>query len=422
MSTYRVPVMEKFAWQDPVKSILNTPPGSPVKGDRYIVGSAPEGDWAANAGKIAWYDGSAWKFDTAAEGWKIFNSADLTLYTFTALAWTNATVIGNLTISGTGIDSSANEVDWDLKDNVASALEFVTETNVSMLNMDTTDNAEKVTVGVDLAVTGDLDFSNASKTVALNAAASAISFDTTSAILSINGTNGEEVVTAHKDMVVAGNLTVQGTTTTINTEDLLVKDKLITLNDGGTDASITGAGIEVEGTDNAIKAYLKLGAADSTIWDLMASNGNVLTIDINATETLTIAGSLDVEADSAINQDVTTDASPTFNNLVLNGGDVTITADSTSAFAITDGVTDILAIDSTTGSKKVMITGNLTVTTGDVTLKSGGTIIDTNTDLTLTDHNNVSVTVAQAYTAYEDRAKYDSTLGCIVFPDSVDVI
>jgi len=422
MSMYRVPVMEKFAWQEPVNSILSTPPGTPAKGDRYVIGAAATDAWVGKEGKIAWYDGAAWQFDTAAEGWKVYNKADVTLHTFASNVWSSGTTIGNLTLTGNSIDSVAGEIDWDLKDNVASALEFVTDTNVSMLNMDTTDSSEKVTIGVDFAVVGDVDFSNTAKTVALNSGAAAISFDTTSAILSINATNGAEVVTAHKDMVVIGDLTVQGTTTTINTEELLVKDKLITLNDGGTDASITGSGIEVEGTDNAVKAYFKLGAADSTLWDLMASNGKVLTIDINEDETLTIGGSLNVEADSNINQDVTSDASPTFNNLVLNGGDVTVTADSTSAFAVTDGATDILAIDSSTAAKKVIITGSLALNVGDITMKAGGTITDTNTDMTFTDHNSETITVAHMVDAYDARAKYDSTLGCVVFPDTLETI
>jgi hypothetical protein len=32
---------------------VNTPPGSPANGDGYIVGAAPTGAWAGQAGKIA---------------------------------------------------------------------------------------------------------------------------------------------------------------------------------------------------------------------------------------------------------------------------------------------------------------------------------------------------------------------------------
>lgn len=423
MSTaYRVPVMEKFAWQDPVINILADPPAVPSKGDRYIVGVDPTGAWATHTKKIAWYDGTAWKFDVVGIGWRVFNKQNSNFYSFLDNTWSNATAMGGLTIAG-DVSSETTAVDWDLKDNDASSLEFMTATGVSLLNFDTRDAAEVVTIGVNLGVVGNIDISNTSKTVALapNTGA-AVSFDSTSAIFSIKTTLGSENVTAHKDFIVLGDLTVQGTTTTINTQELLVEDNRITLNNNGLDVSMLGAGLEIEGTGDTVKAYFKMGEADDSIWTLKANNANVLTFDINETETLTIAGSLNVESDSAINQDVTSDASPTFSNLSLTGGTVTIAADSTTAFALSDGATSILKIDSTTAAKKVIITGSMEFNVGDITMKSAGTIIDTDANMTLTDHNAVSVTVLQAYTAYEDRAKYDDTLGCIVFPDTVDHI
>jgi len=348
------------------------------------------------------------------------HDGDNTFYSYLTGVWSNATIVGDLTITGTDIDSTANEIDWELKDNQANALEFKTATNVPVLNFDTRNGVEEITVGVDFAVLGDdIDLSSSAKTIAISPEALAVSFDTTSAIFSIDASNGAEVVTAHKNMTVLGDLTVMGTTTTINSEELTVTDRLVTLNSSGTDASMLGAGIEIDGTGGTPKAYLKLGSADSTIWQFKANNDNILTLDINASETLTIAGSLDIEADSAINQDVTTDALPTFGGLTLNGN-VTIAADSTSAFAITDGTTNLLAFDTTTLSKKVTINSDLGIN-GDVILESGGTIVDTNADMTFTDHNLVSVTVSQAKQAFDDRAQYDSTLGCIVFP-SLDTI
>jgi len=420
-TAYRVPVMEKFAWQDPIVNILSAQPADPNKNDRYIVGPTATGlAWEGQEKKIAWYDGEAWKFDVPAEGWRIFNKGNNTFYSYFTGAWSNATIVGDLTITGTGITSTANEIDWELKDNQANALEFKTATNVPVLNFDTRDGVEEITVGVDFAVLGeDIDLSSSAKSIAINPGALAISFDTTSAIFSINATNGAEVITAHKNMTVLGDLSVMGTTTTINSEELTVSDRLITLNSNGTDASMIGAGIEIDGTGGSPKAYAKLGVADTTVWEFKASNDNVLTLDINASETLTIAGSLDVEADSAINQDVTTDALPTFAGLTLNGN-VTIAADDATAFAVTDGTTNLLAFDTTTLAKKVTINSDLGVN-GDIILESGGTIVDTAAALTLTDHNSISVTVAQAFQAYDDRAQYDSTLGCIVFP-GLDII
>ncbi len=58
------------------------------------------------------------------------------------------------------------------------------------------------------------------------------------------------------DVIIEGNLTVQGTTTTINSTITEITDPTITLNNGGTDATSEGAGIEIERTaDNALIAF-----------------------------------------------------------------------------------------------------------------------------------------------------------------------
>jgi len=71
MATYRVPVLQDFSWQPPVEDKdLTSPPSSPTKGDRYIVGPSATGDWAGHDNDIAWYDGTTWQFDTPVEGWQ----------------------------------------------------------------------------------------------------------------------------------------------------------------------------------------------------------------------------------------------------------------------------------------------------------------------------------------------------------------
>jgi len=59
------------------------------------------------------------------------------------------------------------------------------------------------------------------------------------------------------NLTIGGNLTVSGTTTTVNSEEVTVADKMITVNDGETGAGLTGgteAGIEVDrGTETNYK-------------------------------------------------------------------------------------------------------------------------------------------------------------------------
>lgn len=92
MSTpYRVPVLEQFEYQQAIITrTLSAPPGSPSKGDRYIVGASPTGAWASHANHIAWYDGAAWRFDVPLAGWQLWATDEAKQYTFDGTVWAYA--------------------------------------------------------------------------------------------------------------------------------------------------------------------------------------------------------------------------------------------------------------------------------------------------------------------------------------------
>lgn len=68
--------------------------------------------------------------------------------------------------------------------------------------------------------------------------------DTVSGNLTIDSAGG--TVTVDDNLVVSGDLTVNGTTTTLNTETLAVEDNIVVLNSGVTGSPTLDAGIEVE--------------------------------------------------------------------------------------------------------------------------------------------------------------------------------
>jgi hypothetical protein len=81
---------------------VNTPPGSPVAGDSYIVGSAPTGAWAGQAKALAFYT-TAWNFIAPWEGLTVWANDVNTLYTYDGAAWVltvNITSFQNLTMLG----------------------------------------------------------------------------------------------------------------------------------------------------------------------------------------------------------------------------------------------------------------------------------------------------------------------------------
>lgn len=87
---YRVPVLETFGWQEPVKSTtINAAPGSPTKGDRYIVAQSvvPGDEWDGHSDDIAWYNGIEWKYDTPEAGWSTFVESQLLAFTYNGTEW-----------------------------------------------------------------------------------------------------------------------------------------------------------------------------------------------------------------------------------------------------------------------------------------------------------------------------------------------
>ena len=136
--------------------------------------------------------------------------------------------------------------------------------------------------------------------------------------------NGD--VTFGGSATITGDLTVSGTTTTISTTNLVIEDKVMTLNDGGAAASGGAVGLEVEENGSATGFFTTNDTGDWTIRGANGAAAATATIDVNTdAKTLTIAGSLNIEADSAINQDVTSDAGPTFAGVTSTGA-IDITA------------------------------------------------------------------------------------------------
>lgn len=71
----------------------NTPPGSPLAGDLYIIGSSPTGAWAGHANHIAYYN-TAWKFIAPNEGMTIWVNDEDAQYSWSGVAWVSTTNSG----------------------------------------------------------------------------------------------------------------------------------------------------------------------------------------------------------------------------------------------------------------------------------------------------------------------------------------
>ena len=60
---------------------------SPTKGQQWIVGATATGAWATHDEEIALWDGTAWLFATASEGWRFYSKTQNQLYLYDGANW-----------------------------------------------------------------------------------------------------------------------------------------------------------------------------------------------------------------------------------------------------------------------------------------------------------------------------------------------
>ncbi len=65
---------------------INTPPGSTVAGDVYIVGPSADGEWTGQDGKITWFD-QLWRFLTPRVGCRVWLLDEEAYYVYNGTEW-----------------------------------------------------------------------------------------------------------------------------------------------------------------------------------------------------------------------------------------------------------------------------------------------------------------------------------------------
>jgi len=77
-----------YSWQMPVlDKDLNIPPGSPSRGDRYIVATGASGSWSGRDKMITWWDGVEWQFNAPSEGWSCWVRDENESYIYDGQNW-----------------------------------------------------------------------------------------------------------------------------------------------------------------------------------------------------------------------------------------------------------------------------------------------------------------------------------------------
>ena len=71
---------------------VHTPPAAPAEGQSWQIGTAPTGDWAAQAGMIANWAGGGWIYLAPQIGWRAIDAVTGEMRVYSGIIWAGLTV------------------------------------------------------------------------------------------------------------------------------------------------------------------------------------------------------------------------------------------------------------------------------------------------------------------------------------------
>jgi hypothetical protein len=179
-------------------------------------------------------------------------SKDATLATLTASYDGRFTTIGSVTASYDGRFTSLATITGSLISTASANTISIANINaVTASSLVKLTNLETTSASVNTSISNINSFTSSFGTTFSSSVASRIStLEGTGTIQGVGTSNNVTFakVTTTGDIVVGGDLVVQGNTVTLNTAQLVVEDKVVTLASGSTSsATADGAGIEIAG-------------------------------------------------------------------------------------------------------------------------------------------------------------------------------
>jgi hypothetical protein len=90
----------------------DAPPGEPIAGDRYLVGSSPTGVFAGNIGRLASFNAAGWHFCDPKAGWLCFISSENHLMVFDGTNWRDLSDFGQDpdSLDRLGVGTTADDI------------------------------------------------------------------------------------------------------------------------------------------------------------------------------------------------------------------------------------------------------------------------------------------------------------------------
>jgi len=133
------------------------------------------------------------------------------------------------------------------------------------------------------------------------------------------GANNITIGGSTSTLIVAGNLQINGTTTTVESTNMLIDALAVIVNNGGNTSTSGGSGIDIQGDSAAIVGFMRVASGNVANLEFKAPTGDTLTVATTANSTLAMSANLTVTSASTIDQNLSTTSDVSFDTVTSTG-------------------------------------------------------------------------------------------------------
>lgn len=256
-----------------ISTTLTAPPGSPVDGDRYIIGSGATGAWAGKDLNVAFYSNGVWQFAVPRPGWQAYDIANNDILVWNGSAWIDVAVAGGYaSVSAANVFTGSNTFTdslFFLRDNADNTkqaqfeLSGITTATTRVYTLPNVAGALASLGNLAQTFAGAMTFSN---TFVVSAPTSSLGTSTAASTINV-GTGATLASTAKTVNIGTGGVATSTTTVNIGSTTagalgtLNINSPTVTFGATNTAINIAGTTALAGAATTATLLYLGLGGA-----------------------------------------------------------------------------------------------------------------------------------------------------------------